>query len=91
LRDQVRAYRGIYERYHSDPINVSFNDVITTQQTTAQMYLQYMDTLADQWQAVVGIAELLQVDDVLQMGEAVDIAPLPELNAVGPEAVLPPP
>jgi hypothetical protein len=27
----------------------------------------------------------------LQMGEAVNVAPLPELNAVGPEAVLPPP
>ena len=87
LRNQVRAYRGIYERYHSDPINVSFNDVVVAEQTLASTLLQYADALADQWQAVVDVAKLLQVDDIFLMGEAVEVAPIPDLGTGTEEEV----
>lgn len=80
LRDQVRTYRGIYERYHSDPQRVRFNDVVVAQQTLAITLNQYIDVLGKQWQGVVDVAKLLQVDDLRQLGEAVPQTPIPSLE-----------
>jgi cobalt-zinc-cadmium efflux system outer membrane protein len=90
LRDQVRTYRGIYERYRSDARGMSFNDVIVAQQTLSVLLVQYLNLLGDQWQAVVDVAELLQVDDIYLLGETLPVEPLPELD--GPQdAVVQPP
>ena len=70
LIDQVRAYRGIYERYQQEPDAVSFNDVVTAQQTLASTVAAYMQALGDEWQAVIELASLLQVDDLLELSQA---------------------
>jgi outer membrane protein, heavy metal efflux system len=80
LQDQVRAYRGVYQRYLADPSGVSFNDVIVAQQTVAAVLSQYVDILGAQWQSVVDLGELLQVDDVFEMGQLVDVAVIPPLG-----------
>lgn len=77
LRDQVRAYRGIYQRYRSDPEGIDFNDVIVAQQTLATTLNQYLGILDAQWQAVVDLGELLQVEDIFQLGPEVEVAELP--------------
>lgn len=80
LRDQVRAYRGVYQRYLADPSSVSFNDVIVAQQTVAQVLNQYLDILQSQWQSLVDIGELLQVDDLMELGPLSVVASVPDLN-----------
>jgi outer membrane protein, heavy metal efflux system len=77
LQDQVRAYRGVYQRYHTDPTGISFNDIVVAQQTLAATLTQYISILQLQWQGVVGIGELLQVDDLFQLGPTVQVAQLP--------------
>jgi outer membrane protein TolC len=90
LRDQVRAYRGIYERYRNEPAGVQFNDVVVAQQVLADTLRQYVNVLGDQWQAVVDLAELTQVDDIYTLGAAVQVAPLPDLDEAPTEEPLPP-
>ncbi len=77
LSDQVSAYRGIYQRYLTDPSGISFNDVIVAQQTVSGVLNQYLDILQSQWQSTVDLGELLQVDDVFQMGDPVPVAEIP--------------
>ncbi len=79
LRDQVRAYRGIYMRYRNDPSGVSFNDIIVAQQTLAATLTQYLGILQSQWQGVVNVGELLQVNDIFELGPAVPVAELPQI------------
>jgi cobalt-zinc-cadmium efflux system outer membrane protein len=67
LVDQVRAYRGQYQRYQADP-DADFNDVVTSQQTLASTISTYIQLLGDQWQAVANLAGLMQTDDLFQMG-----------------------
>jgi cobalt-zinc-cadmium efflux system outer membrane protein len=80
LRDQVRAYRGVYQRYLADPSSVSFNDVIVAQQTVAQVLNQYLDILESQWQSLVDIGELLQVDDLMELGPLSQVASVPDIT-----------
>ena len=79
LSDQVRAYRGIYQRYLTEPSGISFNDVIVGQQTVAGVLNQYIDVLQTQWQSTVDMGEMLQVDDLFQMGELSEVAEIPVL------------
>jgi len=79
LSDQVRAYRGIYQRYLTEPSGISFNDVIVGQQTVAGVLNQYIDVLQSQWQSTVDLGEMLQVDDLFQMGELSEVAEIPAL------------
>lgn len=79
LSDQVRAYRGIYQRYITDPTGISFNDVIVAQQTVASVLNQYIDILQSQWQSTVDMGELLQVDDLFQMGSPSEVAEIPSI------------
>ncbi|WP_197527299.1 TolC family protein [Pirellulimonas nuda] len=80
LRDQVRTYRGIYERYRNETEGIAFNDVVVAQQTLAVLLTQYLDLLGDQWQSLVDIAELLQVDDIYLLGELCPATPIPDLG-----------
>ena len=66
LADQVRAYRGVYQRYQVDP-DAGFNDVVTSQQTLATTVSTYIQLLGDRWQSVVDLAGLLQSDDLFLM------------------------
>jgi cobalt-zinc-cadmium efflux system outer membrane protein len=90
LKNQVQAYRGVYDRYRHANGDVSFNDVITAQQMMATTLTQYFTVLNDQWQSVVTLAELLQTDDLLAMGELLAIPALPLRDEASAEEVPPP-
>jgi hypothetical protein len=73
IRDQVRAYRGLYERRQQFPAEnpnivagVSFGDMVTAQQTLAGYLAGYLTALGQQWTAVVDVANVLQQDDLYQ-------------------------
>ena len=111
LPDQVRAYRAIYDRYQKEaapaaPAGVpvtntpAFSDVVVAQQNLAQSITTYVTTLGALWQAVADVADLLQTDDLFQLGldgscpEAVavpDLADLPGLPCCHPCSPLPDP
>ncbi|MCA9235665.1 MAG: TolC family protein [Planctomycetales bacterium] len=90
LRDQVQTYRGVYQRYRSDAQGMSFNDVIVAQQTLSMLLNQYLMLLGDQWQAVVDVAELLQIDDIYLLGETFPVTRLPDLGNVSTQLQQPP-
>ena len=69
LQDQVQSYRAIYQRYQQDADTVDFNDVVTSQQTLAAAVSTYIQALGDQWQAVIDVAGLLQLDDLSQLDQ----------------------
>jgi cobalt-zinc-cadmium efflux system outer membrane protein len=69
LQDQVQSYRAIYQRYQQDADSVDFNDVVTSQQTLASAVSTYIQALGDQWQAVVDMAGLLQLDELSQLDQ----------------------
>ncbi len=84
VRDQVRAYRGLYARRQSLPGDVAFADVVTGQQTLATYIGNYITALGAQWQAVVDVANLLQTDDLFQGGPQEGMEPVPDLRFLPP-------
>jgi cobalt-zinc-cadmium efflux system outer membrane protein len=80
IEDQVRVYRGVYERHGQDPDAVGFGDVVTAQQTLATYISGYITALGLQWTAVVDLANLLQTDDLFQTGRTEPTAPVPDLE-----------
>jgi cobalt-zinc-cadmium efflux system outer membrane protein len=68
IGDQVQSWRGLWERHQEDPDAVQFTDVVSAQQTLAQTIGTYAQTLGAQWQAVVDLADLMEVDDLFQIG-----------------------
>jgi len=69
LQDQVQSYRAIYQRYQQDADSIDFNDVVTSQQTLASAISTYIQALGDQWQSMVEMAGLLQLDDLSQLDQ----------------------
>ncbi len=65
LPDQVRAYRGAYDRRQIDP-NASFGDVVSAQQTLAADVTTYLQTLGQVWTSVTSVADLIQTDDLFE-------------------------
>jgi cobalt-zinc-cadmium efflux system outer membrane protein len=65
-----QAYRGLIRRYQQEPADlpvggkVAFNDIVVAQQNLAQALQAYLAALGTQWQAVVDLANLLQVDEL---------------------------
>lgn len=84
LPDQVRAYRGVFDRYlRGEPTEkavVTFGDVVTAQQTLAGSITAYVTALDATWSAVVDLAGLLQIDDLTQLGRLEAVAPVPSLD-----------
>ena len=67
ISDQVRTYRGIHDRFRQAGDNVDFAQLVVAQQTLGQVVNDYLNALSDQWQAVVDLAQVLQIDDLFQM------------------------
>lgn len=88
LPDQVRAYRGVYERHQQQPDMVGFGDIVTAQQTLASAVTTYVATLGAQWTAVVDVSTLLQTDDLFSGTDAsadpLCVATVPDLSALLP-------
>jgi cobalt-zinc-cadmium efflux system outer membrane protein len=83
LPDQVRAYRGAYDRRQIDP-NASFGDVVSAQQTLAASVTTYLQTLGQVWASVTSVADLIQTDDLFEFARAEAVPPLPDLAQLPP-------
>lgn len=70
--DQVRVYRGVYDRFLIDGQSIDFAQIVVAQQTLGQVVSSYVTSLETEWLATVDLAELLQVDDLLTMDGAVN-------------------
>jgi cobalt-zinc-cadmium efflux system outer membrane protein len=88
LPDQLRGYRGVYTQHNIDPDHVSFGDVVQAQQTLVTTMTSYITVLGTQWTAVVDVANLLQTNDLFQLGPEPQptecVAPLPDLAHLPP-------
>lgn len=76
LPNQVRFYRGVLDRRQIDLAGVAFADLVTAQQTLATDVSNYLGILGSLWTSVVAVADLLQTDDLFQLGQP---RPLPAL------------
>jgi cobalt-zinc-cadmium efflux system outer membrane protein len=83
LPDQVRYYRGVFERRRIDP-NASFGDLVTAQQTLVTDVTAYLAILGQLWTSVVGVADYLQTSDLYQLARPMELPPLPDLEALHP-------
>jgi cobalt-zinc-cadmium efflux system outer membrane protein len=79
LPNMVRVYRGILERRNLDVAGVAFADLVTAQQTLAGGVATYLATLGALWTSVVGVADLLQTDDLFQVAHPVGVEPISNL------------
>jgi outer membrane protein, heavy metal efflux system len=84
IRDQVRAYRSLRARRESEPAAVGFGDLVTAQQTLAGYIAAYVTALGLQWTAVNDVANLLQTDDLFQVGPRQEMVPVPDLKQFAP-------
>ena len=80
LPDQVRYYRGVFERRQIDPA-FAFNDLVTAQQNLVADVTAYLGILGQLWTSVVNVADYLQTDDFYQLGKPLELPPLPEFDA----------
>jgi cobalt-zinc-cadmium efflux system outer membrane protein len=89
LPNQVQAFRAAVIR-HSKAGDadikggLSFNDLVTAEQTLVSVVTVYVGTLGDQWTAVVDVSGLLQTDDLFQIKEHECVAPVPDLEHLLP-------
>jgi cobalt-zinc-cadmium efflux system outer membrane protein len=85
LPNQVQAFRAAVARHSRaaeiEKGGISFNDVITAEQTLVTVVTTYLAALGDQWKAVTDVANLLQTSDLYQVGgEVYPVAPVPDLE-----------
>ncbi|MCS6851785.1 MAG: TolC family protein [Gemmataceae bacterium] len=88
LPDQVRAYKGALARHEVEPQKVGFAELVVAQQTLANSVMAYIAVLGELWQAVVDLSNLLQTNDLFQIGlepiETDPVPPVPELDQLPP-------
>ena len=73
----TQGYQAIVRRYQVDPEKVSFNDIVVAQLGLAQSLQAYLDALRGQWQAVVDVATIAQLDDLYSSSPTIE-TPEPE-------------
>jgi hypothetical protein len=64
LPSLTQSYRGLVQRYQTEPGKVGFSDVVVGQQNLAQALQNYLTSLNSLWQSVVDLAALTQVDEL---------------------------
>ncbi|MHB1422026.1 MAG: TolC family protein [Gemmataceae bacterium] len=79
LPDQVRYYRGIFDRRQIDP-NASPADLVTAQQALAASVQNYLGILGSLWTSVVSVADLIQTPDLFQLAQPRELPELPSLD-----------
>jgi hypothetical protein len=84
LPDQVLYYRGVVDRRQIDQTGVMFSDLVTAQQTLVTNVSTYLTTLGSLWSSVVSVADLLQTDDLFQLGQPRPVPALPDLESLPP-------
>jgi cobalt-zinc-cadmium efflux system outer membrane protein len=80
LPDQVRYYRGVFDRRRVDP-NAAFGDLVQAQQTLAADVGNYLTILGQLWTSVVQVADFLQTDDLFQIAHPKELPELPDFAA----------
>jgi cobalt-zinc-cadmium efflux system outer membrane protein len=83
LPDQVRYYRGVFERRRIDP-SVAFGDLVQAQQVLVADVTSYLGVLGTLWTSVVSVANFLQTDDLYQLGDPLELPHLPDFDALHP-------
>jgi cobalt-zinc-cadmium efflux system outer membrane protein len=83
LPDQVRYYRGVFERRRIDP-SVAFGDLVQAQQVLVADVTAYLGILGSLWTSVVNVANYLQTDDLYQLGQPLELPQLPDFDALHP-------
>jgi outer membrane protein, heavy metal efflux system len=81
LPDQVRYYRGVFERRRVDP-GVAFGDLVQAQQTLVADVTSYLGILNSLWTSVVGVADFLQTDDLFQLSKPMELPSNPIIDAL---------
>lgn len=81
LPDQVRYYRGVFERRRIDP-NAAFGDLVQAQQMLVADVTSYLGILGSLWTSVVAVADFLQTDDLYQLGKPLALPEVPDLEAL---------
>ena len=89
LPDQVRAYRGAYDRRQIDP-NASFGDVVSAQQTLASNVTTYLQTLGQVWTSVTERGRPDSDGRPVRVCPAASRAAAARAGTVGAVALLPP-
>jgi cobalt-zinc-cadmium efflux system outer membrane protein len=97
LPRQVQGYRALYERFQGEGLRVppaagtsapAFADVINAQQILVTYVQAYVTALGAMWQSVTDVADLLQTDDLYQIGAekvpADELEPVPDLRKLKP-------
>jgi cobalt-zinc-cadmium efflux system outer membrane protein len=83
LPDQVRYYRGVFERRKIDP-GAAFGDLVQAQQVLVADVNSYLGVLGTLWTSVVSVADFLQTDDLYQLGGSLELPQLPDFDALHP-------
>jgi cobalt-zinc-cadmium efflux system outer membrane protein len=83
LPDQVRTYRGVFERRRLDP-SLGFVDLVSAQQSLVSNVTGYLGVLGTLWTSVVSVADFLQTDDLFQLAKPQGLPALPNLEALPP-------
>jgi outer membrane protein, heavy metal efflux system len=81
LPDQVRYYRGVFERRRIDP-SAAFGDLVQAQQMLVADVTAYLGILGSLWTSVVGVADFLQTDDLYQLGKPLALPEIPDLESL---------
>ena len=81
LPDQVRYYRGVFERRRIDP-GVAFGDLVQAQQTLVADVTAYLGILNSLWTSVINVADFLQTDDLFQLGKPMELPSNPIIDAL---------
>jgi cobalt-zinc-cadmium efflux system outer membrane protein len=87
LPDQVRTFRGVYERRRVDILGVpglasppAFADLVTAEQTLVSNVQTYLGILGTLWSSVTSVADFLQTDDLFQLSQPLGVPALPDLE-----------
>jgi cobalt-zinc-cadmium efflux system outer membrane protein len=83
LPNQVQAFRAAVARHAAvGAKDVSYNDLVTSQQNLAGVVNAYLASLSDQWTAVVDIGHLLQTRDLFQIQPLDEVTPVPDVYEI---------
>jgi cobalt-zinc-cadmium efflux system outer membrane protein len=72
LPDQVRYFRGVADRYRVAGEPSDFAEIVVAQQTLSGGIERYLDALEAQWDALIDIGSLLQVESLSELGISLD-------------------
>jgi cobalt-zinc-cadmium efflux system outer membrane protein len=89
LPEQVRAYRGVFERRYllgaeAARTPVFFADLVNAQQALTSSVSTYLGILGSLWSSVVSVADLLQTDDLFGLAHAEELPEIPDLEHLLP-------